>query len=368
MKPAASYPIGDHEQASQGARHLPVLDGLRGIAALAVLIYHITWPLGYESIVPRGYLAVDLFFVLSGVVIAHVYDDRLRAGMTLGDFSLRRLIRLYPLIVLGALMGATVTLGDQVLAQALALGEVTRNLLLALLLLPFGSSPDNDYVFPTIGPLWSLHFELVINLVFAATFRIWTKPAIAALVVFALWGLGLHAMVLGSVDGGGQHGEYAVGLLRVSFGFFAGVLLRRCCAFDSDRKYDRALAYALVAAVLLAPSARWGAVFDLVAVALVFPAAVYFGARSADRQGAGVVFAYLGRISYPLYLTHYPIKRVFQHFQMPLAEHTGLIAISILIEIAVCLAAAHLALVLYDGPIRRWLTTLSRRRPQAQTG
>lgn len=368
MKTTASYPIGNHEQAKQGARHLPVLDGLRGIAALAVLIYHITWPLGYESIVPRGYLAVDLFFVLSGVVIAHVYDERLRAGMTLRDFGLRRLIRLYPLIVLGAVMGATVTLADQILAQALALGEVLGNLLLALLLLPFGSSPDNDYVFPTIGPLWSLHFELVINFVFAATIHRWGRPVIATLAAISLLGLCFHALTLGSVDGGGQHGEYAVGLLRVSYGFFAGVLMRRCCTFDRGATTDRLLAYALVAAVLLVPSAGLGALFDVAAIALVFPAAVYYGARANDSQGAGPVFAYLGRISYPLYLTHYPIKRIFQHFQMPLADQVGLIAMSIVIEIAACIAAAHLALVIYDGPIRRWLSAMLRRRAAMTTG
>jgi peptidoglycan/LPS O-acetylase OafA/YrhL len=310
MKPAASYPIGSHEQAHGGARHLPVLDGLRGIAALAVLIYHITWPLGYATIVPRGYLAVDMFFVLSGVVIAHVYASRLHAGMTIANFLRRRLIRLHPLIVLGAALGAMVTLGDQLLAQALALKAVATNFMLALSLLPFGASPDNDYAFPVLGPLWSLHFELLINAVYVLLFRLWSKAILGIVVALALLGLCLQAPMFGGVDGGGQHGEYVAGILRVSFGFFAGVLLRRCCIFGAARKSDRSIAYLLGAAALLAPSAGWGATFDLVAVACVFPTAVYFGARSADSHGAGAVFAYLGRISYALYLTHYPIKRV----------------------------------------------------------
>lgn len=88
--------------------HYPILDGLRGVAAIMVVIFHIfeahaTTHL--DQIVNHGYLAVDFFFVLSGFVIGYAYDDRW-GKMTLGDFFKRRLVRLHPMVVVGMIVGA----------------------------------------------------------------------------------------------------------------------------------------------------------------------------------------------------------------------------------------------------------------------
>ncbi|MDA4698732.1 acyltransferase, partial [Enterobacter hormaechei] len=89
---------------SDSKKHYEILDGLRGIAAIMVAMLHILeiFSGGYHTklMINHGYLAVDFFFLLSGFVIAHAYDDRWNK-MTIGQFFKRRLIRLHPLIIAG---------------------------------------------------------------------------------------------------------------------------------------------------------------------------------------------------------------------------------------------------------------------------
>lgn len=89
--------------------HYELLDGLRGVASLLVIWYHVfegfaTSPLDQRF--NHGYLAVDFFFILSGFVIGYAYDDRWKKTMTVGNFFKRRLIRLHPMVVIGCVLGA----------------------------------------------------------------------------------------------------------------------------------------------------------------------------------------------------------------------------------------------------------------------
>lgn len=88
--------------------HYVLLDGLRGVAALLVIWYHVfegfaTSPIDQKF--NHGYLAVDFFFILSGFVIGYAYDDRWKTTMTQKEFFKRRLIRLHPMVVMGAVFG-----------------------------------------------------------------------------------------------------------------------------------------------------------------------------------------------------------------------------------------------------------------------
>ena len=163
--------------------HFALLDGLRGVAALAVLWYHVSEGFAFaeatngagDGIIRsfnHGYLAVDFFFLLSGFVIAYAYDDRWGKGLTIGNFFKRRLIRLHPMLIAGAIIGAITFLiqgGVTWSGEAVSTSAVLLCLALTFLFIP--SVPGGSYevrgngeMFPLNGPYWSLFFEYIGNI------------------------------------------------------------------------------------------------------------------------------------------------------------------------------------------------------------
>lgn len=171
--------------------HYALLDGLRGVAALFVVWYHVFEGFGFAQSVNgvddglitsfnHGYLAVDFFFILSGFVIGYAYDDRWAKGFTLGQFAKRRLIRLHPMVVAGAviglitfcLQGAVKWDGTHVATSAIMLA-----LLCTMFLIPAvpGTAPEvrgNGEMYPLNGPSWSLFFEYIGNIIYPCFFAV----------------------------------------------------------------------------------------------------------------------------------------------------------------------------------------------------
>ena len=189
--------------------HLLLLDALRGVAALIVLYYHCFECFGYEIAegtglftqhCDHGYLAVDFFFLLSGFVIAYAYDDR--RTMTFGTFARRRLIRLHPMVVAGAVIGLVCYLADggtNWSGQVVQPGYVALAFAMTLVMLPVapGWGTDvrgNNEMFPLNGPQWSLFFEYIGNILYALLLR--RLPTKALAVVVAATGIALGAHVL----------------------------------------------------------------------------------------------------------------------------------------------------------------------------
>ena len=160
--------------------HYELLDGLRGVAALLVVFYHIFEGLSFAAggtlitVINHGYLAVDFFFILSGFVIGYAYDDRLGKSMSLGNFFKRRLIRLHPMIVMGAVLGVIFYLlqgSVQWDGTHISLSLVMLALLCAMFFIPAapGACYDirgNGEMFPLNGPSWSLFFEYIGNILY----------------------------------------------------------------------------------------------------------------------------------------------------------------------------------------------------------
>ena len=183
--------------------HYEILDGLRGVAALLVVFYHIFEGLSFAAggtvitVINHGYLAVDFFFILSGFVIGYAYDDRWGKTLTLGNFFKRRLIRLHPMIVMGAVLGVVfyVLQGcEQWDGTHVGTSMIMLALLCALFFIPAtpGSCYDirgNGEMFPLNGPSWSLFFEYIGNLLYALFIHRLSTKALTVLVV--LTGLGL---------------------------------------------------------------------------------------------------------------------------------------------------------------------------------
>src|SRR5262245_42183718 len=162
---------------STGKQHFEVLDGLRGSAALLVVLFHIQgitvdFAQG-KLLLPHAYLAVDFFFALSGFVIGYAYDDRW-VRMTVAEFFRVRLIRLHPLVVLGAVLGLLSYLFDPFAGekQNATLGLLAQAFVLGLLLLPAKPLPNRwDDTHTLNGPSWTLLQEYIGNIAYALVLR-----------------------------------------------------------------------------------------------------------------------------------------------------------------------------------------------------
>ena len=363
--------------------HYEILDGLRGVAALLVVFYHIFEGLSFAAggtvitTINHGYLAVDFFFILSGFVIGYAYDDRWGRSLTLGNFFKRRLIRLHPMIVMGAVLGVVFyVLQGSVMwdGTRVATSMVMLALLCALFFIPAapGSCYDirgNAEMFPLNGPSWSLFFEYIGNLLYALFIHRLGNKALTALVV--LTGAGLAWFMLFDVVGYGMIGvgwtldglNFFGGLLRMLFPFSLGMLLAR--KFQPVKVRG---AFWICSAVLLVlfcvPYIEGQAVVSLnglyesVCIFLIFPALVWLGAsgKTTDRRSTQIC-KFSGDISFPLYAVHYPVMYLFYSWLIENKYYTfGEIWPMALVVYVGSVLLAYAALKLYDEPVRKWLT------------
>jgi len=318
------------------------MDAMRGVAAICVMLFHAApaTPLPMTG----GFLAVDLFFCISGFVLAHSYADRLRTGMTLRSFILRRVARLWPMVAAGAVLA--IALHDGALSTLLLLPDVRTAQL-------FAANP----------PLWSLLAEALVNLLFAAdmlhgrpgTVRAGTMVAIGAAASLLTLALCRGAILSSS---GVDWASFPLGLARCLFGFGAGVVVHALWQVRGTRQTVTWLAaLPLLAAVgvlwLMPESASFG---GLAVIVLVMPLLTWAAARwQLPWTGAADL---LGRLSYPLYCIHVPVLALHHGSQ---AGRAGL-----------CAALIAAALVLerwFERPARRWLTRqFERVRPASASG
>lgn len=299
------------------------LDLLRGIAALAVALRHLPGR-PVDSWLPGSYLAVDLFFGLSGFVLAHAYLNRLADGMTLRQFLKVRATRLYPLYALATAIGATVAAPAAI--RTAADGGLLRwasSLLLNLMCLPApkGLSFNTVNPFPFAFPAWSLFWELAVNVVFVLIALRLMAPVVgrrslAALLVIGAAMLGASAWYYGSLDSGANLATFPGGGMRVVFSFFAGVGLYgvwRQGHLAALHAQLGAIAVPLSAALMMAAfmidPGNHRALFDSVAALIVFPLVITMATAplATPLQRPATV---LGAASYPLYVLHLPLIMV----------------------------------------------------------
>lgn len=290
-------------------RHLLVLDGLRGVAALAVVFYHFGGRLPDFAPVQHGYLAVDFFFALSGFVIAYAYEARLRDGLGLRRFMTARVFRLMPLVVFGLCIGAVLELGRPNAGHfPTHIGHVALAWLFGILIVPLPVSLTlEQVVFPLNSVMWSLFFEFAINIAYALFAYRLTTRALAGIVLLAAPCLVATSFHFGGLDCGSGLEDWWGGGVRVVFSFSAGVLLYRL----HDGAFMRASApIGVLTAILLATlavphlPAPFDAEFDLVAVVLVCPLLICAGAN-AQAGAMAPLCRFGGDLSYPLYILHY---------------------------------------------------------------
>ena len=312
---------------------LSTLDGLRGLAAILVMMFHAGWR--SPVAMPGGYLAVDLFFGLSGFVLTRAYEDRFRTGLKFGEFLVARIIRVAPMAIIGGTIGVLIWGGRPE----------------TILLVPDFTSDQN--LFPTNPPLWSLLLELFVNAGWALiALRVgWSGLALVlaisgGLLAEAIWFRG-EAMDLGSF-----WFTLAPGIARTVFSFTVGVaLFRMMDGAGMEPKPTRSawLLFPALAILLgLAPENR--ALWDAFCIFLALPALLWLGIRWNLPQPA--TGAFLGDLSFPLYCIHVPI--------LALCHDAGLGMICLLALLIVVASALNRWI---DAPLRSLLGVMLQHRP-----
>ena len=353
--------------------HYPILDGLRGVAAIIVVTFHLTEPLGtghLDILVNHGYLAVDFFFLLSGFVIGYAYDDRWKT-MTLGKFLKRRVERLQPMVVLGMTLGAIgFYFTDSTiwpLIHTVPLWKMMLVLLIGYTILPVPLSLDIrgwQEMHPLNSVGWSLFFEYIANILYALWFRKFSKITLSVVVGIAAIALAHLAITNGDVSGGWTLNveQVRIGFTRTMYPFFAGLLLSRIA---KPTKIKNAFLWCslLVAAVLYMPRIGganhfWmNGLYESICIIIVFPLIVYIGASGIiHTEREHKICRFLGDISYPLYLVHYPLVYFYVAW-ISNNKVTSLVeawpyAVLILIG---SIILAYISLKWYDEPVRKWL-------------
>lgn len=323
------------------------LDVLRGYAAIIVVIYHARSRID-APILSGGYLAVDLFFLMSGFVIAHSYDQKL-PYLGFWGFLRARAIRLYPLYVLGTAIGLFVILAIWHFGKARSFGltEIFSALVLNLLFIPSPSRILEDNLFPFVVPAWSLMFEMIINLAYALLFAQLTTRVLTAVIVISGAFVIVHTLQVGHSNGGATWDSFAMGLARVSFSFPLGVMLYR---HRTQLPRLGWLGILTLPSLLVALQAEPSPLRDLLFILVLSPLLAMVCADYKPRWHS--LASYLAATSYCIYIVHHPILLLTSSLARRLEiESTGPIAAAVIILLISCYFIDRF----YDRPLRRWL-------------
>lgn len=334
------------------------LDGLRGLAALAVVLLHRRAWFGGDTFFGHAHLAVDFFFMLSGFVIAHAYGDRVREKGSFLPFVRDRIIRLHPMILLGAALGIVVMVAEIYTGR-------TEWPPYPLLTFAFGFVPLPaiwaKHPFPVDPPTWSIFWELIANLLFALIAARLTNRLIYGIIFLsALPVLYACYTVPGLFAVGAENHILLYGLPRVTLSFFIGVMLLR---FYSEGRLPWLRMKWLGVALLIAsftvlppksPAAAW---FDPLAILLLYPAIILSTARWKPKLLWPAQLS--GALSYPIYILHEPVLKLISAALILTHISSGDPGpLQGAARIAGVLVIAWLCLKFYDEPLR---STLRRR-------
>lgn len=346
---------------SAASRRYFGLDGMRGFAALVVVLNHVGMHQA-NAFAPHGYLAVDFFFALSGFVIALAYEDKLLRGQKLGDFIVTRLIRLYPLFAVGLLLGLgkimlQIAMEDE---GAMSLAALVEAVVTGLVMLPgnvgpaSGLFPANQTIFPLNTPAWSLFFEMAINILFAAfLFRLrqrWLMATVALSGILFAYGI----VTVGDKSIGVQPHAFLWGFLRVTFSFMLGVLLFRLLRTTPRRTTAWAhVPTVLLVLLLMAKPAAWEMpYFELGVIYAALPIILIAGIVWEVPERHRPLYGFMGDISYPVYIMHFPLLMVamaaWERLHLPVVPMAALFTIGMVLF-------AHLLGRYFDVPVRKWL-------------
>lgn len=370
-----------------------ILDGLRGVAALMVVVFHMSEAFSYDPVfkhLNHGYLCVDFFYVLSGFVIGFAYEGRMKSGlMSRWDFLKARFFRLQPMVLFGILLGAGLFFFQECNYYAgignASVWYVIQNMVMSFFMIPV--TPEfnvraNTEMFVLNIPQWSMVFEYIANILFCLfVFKLGKKGLMVLVGLFALMivdsalTLNLFGMLQPhdypcSLNAGWSltAEQFYIGVARVGFSFFTGLLLFRLIYKEGAAlKKTRTPIFAICSFIIIAivcidqiggyEHPLYDGIFNLICVFILCPFTVWFGSQRIElSQRTKNVCDFLGRLSYPLYLAHYPLVYLF--FTWMDTHHDAsfsILAFTSTATFLLCVALGYAALKLWDEPIRKWL-------------
>ncbi|WP_276497065.1 acyltransferase family protein [Pontibacter litorisediminis] len=343
-------------------QHFVILDGLRGVAALAVVVFHfMEWvypPDSGKNFIGHGFLAVDFFFCLSGFVIGYAYDDRM-GKMGVVEFFKARLIRLHPLVILGSVLGLLAFLFDPFAAYtgAYSTGRLILVFLCSALLIPFPVVEERAFnLFGLNAPSWSLFWEYVANIVYALVLYKLSRRYLTVLTIVAALALCFVSYRAGNLLGGWAGENFWDGGARIAYSFSAGLLIYRSNWIIKNRLGFVGLAILLSLAFLM-PHFEWNWVAEAMVVLFYFPLLVALGAGSSLAPGVKKLCVFSGNISYPLYMTHYAVIWMFGNYFTSSKPGTTELSLIVSVGTALLVGVAYVVMVGYDIPVRRYLSS-----------
>ncbi len=344
----------------QTKQHFEILDGLRGIAALAVVTFHfMEWAYTDYSkdFIGHGFLAVDFFFCLSGFVIGYAYDDRI-AKMGVPEFFKTRIIRLHPLVIAGSVLGLLAFLFDPFGGhpELYSTGKIFLAFLCSVLLIPLPVIADRGFnLFSFNAPSWSLFWEYVANIVYAFVLYKISRSYLLLLTIISAAAICLVGYRSGNLLGGWSGPTFWDGSVRISYSFLAGLLIYRSNWIIKNKLGFIGIAILLFLAFIM-PFSEWNWLTEPLVILFYFPLLIALGAGATLTIGLKKVCVFSGKISYPLYMTHYAVLWMFGNYYTSHKPGAMQLAFIIIAGLILLVGAAYLTMVIYDMPVRKYLS------------
>lgn len=344
----------------QTKQHFEILDGLRGVAALSVVTFHfMEWVYAdySKNFIGHGFLAVDFFFCLSGFVIGYAYDDRI-AKMGVLEFFKSRAIRLHPLVILGSVLGLLAFLFDPFGGhpELYSTGKIILAFLCSVLLIPFPVIADRGFnLFSFNAPAWSLFWEYVANIVYAFVLYRIGRRYLLLLTILAAVAICLVCYHSGNLMGGWSGPTFWDGSARISYSFLAGLLIYRSKWIIKNKLGFIGLAILLFLAFVM-PFSKWNWLSEPFVILFYFPLLIALGAGAVLTPGLKKVCVFSGKISYPLYMTHYAVLWMFGNYYGSHKVGSLQLAFIIIAALILLVGVAYLVMVVYDIPVRKYLS------------
>jgi peptidoglycan/LPS O-acetylase OafA/YrhL len=343
-------------------QHFQILDGLRGVAAVAVVIYHfmeIAITDYNKNFMAHGFLAVDFFFCLSGFVIGYAYDDRIEK-IGVWQFFKLRLIRLHPLVIFGSILGLFAYLFDPFFAPfpTYGIGKIFLIFLSSIFLIPYPVMPERTFnLFIFNAPAWSLFWEYIANIAFAIGLYRIKMGFLTILTIISACGIVFINYRSGNLMGGWGGPTFWDGFVRLCYSFFAGLLIYR-----SNWIIKNNLGFIRIGLLLsltfIVPYGRWNLITESLAVLIYFPLIIALGVGATLSNGLKNLCDFSGKISYPLYMSHYWALWMFANYltanKPDRFEKYLVVALGVLLLVGF----SHLVTLFFDIPIRKYLGKL----------